>query len=78
MWALTARGARSVMGSLWPVADEAARFMAEGFYARLAEGLSLSKALQAMMQEMRRTERFTNPYYWAPFVLYGEAELSIL
>lgn len=65
-------GAPSVVASLWPVADEAAPYLAKQFYAAwLGGGVTLAEALQQAALAVRGMERFRDPFYWAPFVLLG-------
>lgn len=69
--AMSAR-ARSVLGTLWPVDDEAAREVMERFYRGLAvEGLSKTAALRAAQRELMAQPATRHPYYWAPFNLIG-------
>ncbi|MBL8343903.1 MAG: CHAT domain-containing protein [Rubrivivax sp.] len=70
--ALKAR-ARTVLGTLWPVADEAAQQVMEGFYRHLAEGrLSRAAALRdAQLALLARPGR-SHPFFWAPFALIGD------
>ena len=75
-------GAKSVLGALWPVNDEAAKYLMPIFYRKwLVEGKSKSEALagaqRAFIESKEQSkegipERFKKPYYWAPFVLVGE------
>lgn len=69
--ALKAR-ARSVLGSLWPVADEAAKTMMTQFYANLAQpGSGKVQALQTAQLQVMGERNFAHPFFWAPFVLVG-------
>jgi len=63
-------GAQSLVLSLWDVHDESTKEFMIGFYTRLQAGLSKPKAMQATMQELRRS--YPHPYYWAPFSLIGK------
>jgi CHAT domain-containing protein len=64
--------ARSVLGTLWPVGDEAARKLMEGFYSRLAtRSFMKAQALQAAQIELLNVEMLSHPFFWAPFVLIG-------
>ncbi len=64
--------ARSVMGSLWPVSDDAAVDLMEGFYRGLIKDrLSKAQALQRSQIELLRKPGFSHPFYWAPFILIG-------
>ena len=98
------RGARSVMATLWPVADSSTRDLMVDFYRRFGTGTEAkSQSLrQAQLKLMRgsytgsdglnppRADEFTSgpqrvgpyfetdkkapyshPYYWAPFIIFG-------
>ncbi|WP_186510989.1 CHAT domain-containing protein [Caenimonas sedimenti] len=64
--------ARSVLGTLWPVDDDAARQLMEGFYRGLAHGgQSKAVALRDAQLELLRQPATRHPYFWAPFSLIG-------
>ncbi len=77
--AFLARGARSVLVSLWSVDRDATDSLMRAFYTHwLASGPTVSKAealrrAQKAVRDVRRgAERpYTNPYYWAGFQLVG-------
>jgi CHAT domain-containing protein len=64
-------GASSVIASLWAVDDEATSFLMRSFYTHLKRGMGKAAALRAAQAETRREN--PNPYYWAAFVLTGNA-----
>ncbi|MEO8543525.1 MAG: CHAT domain-containing protein [Burkholderiaceae bacterium] len=64
--------AKSVLGTLWPVDDNAARKTMEGFYSALVVShLSKAQALRQSQIDLLRTGEFAHPFFWAPFVLVG-------
>ena len=65
-------GARSVLGSLWAIDDEATMEFMESFYKHLAGGHSASVALNRAMKCLRDSEKFCAVKHWAPFVLIGD------
>jgi CHAT domain-containing protein len=65
-------GAKSVIASLWKVNDEATAKLMAALYTRIERGESPSSALRGAQLEMTRDEQWSNPYYWAAFVLQGE------
>jgi CHAT domain-containing protein len=71
VWALVYAGAEAVMASLWEADDAAAQYMALRFYDHWQPGVSLMKAYQDALRDLRQEPDFQNPYYWAPFVLFG-------
>lgn len=67
-------GARSVVGSLWRISDDATPLFFESFYRALDDpSQSKAKAVQAAQIALLRGKRakYTNPAFWAPFVLIG-------
>jgi CHAT domain-containing protein/Tfp pilus assembly protein PilF len=82
--ALLQAGARSVVLSLWPVADRETGELMAAFYRRVlacAKGGGCAKwqALRDAQRELRdRLERTSphrgHPFFWAPFVYVGEWE----
>lgn len=66
-------GAPRVVASLWKVDDEATAELMKRFYQKmLGEGLAPAAALRAAQASMSEQRRWSNPYYWAAFVLHGE------
>ncbi len=66
-------GARSVLASLWEVADlSTARFMTR-FYRHLRSGRPKDEALQAaQIDQIREGTAFSHPFHWAAFQLTGD------
>lgn len=65
-------GARSVLGSLWPVSDTATQVLLSSFYEKLDRpGTSKAKALQQAQLELIKTKEFNHPFYWSAFILVG-------
>jgi CHAT domain-containing protein len=72
-------GVQSAVGSLWPVPDESTLKLVTAFYQNLIDaGLSRAEALrQAQLKLIHAQEfediddSFSNPLYWAPFILIG-------
>lgn len=69
---LSAAGARSVVASLWPIHDESTASFFHHFYGALAQGETRVQAMNLARSALVNSERFSNPMYWAPFVLYGD------
>jgi CHAT domain-containing protein len=70
--ALVLAGAQSQVMSLWAVDDKATMVFMRGFYGRLKQGQSKSKALRETKLEMMRSQQYGETEYWAPFVLVGD------
>ncbi len=65
-------GARSVLGSLWVVADVATQVLMSGFYEGLGtDGASKASALRSAQRQVLEIEELSHPYFWAPFILVG-------
>ena len=67
-------GASSLVVSLWQVADESTAELMLGFYRHLRAGADKAEALRAAKQELARDERYSHPFYWAPFILVGSPD----
>lgn len=64
--------AKSVLGTLWPVDDEAARQVMEGTYGAITKmHMSKTEALRQAQLQLLRQPASSHPFYWAPFVLVG-------
>jgi CHAT domain-containing protein len=66
---LLSAGARSLLLSLWDVNDKSTTEFMKAFYRRLSHFPDRAMAVREAMIEVR--ERYSNPYFWAPFVLVG-------
>jgi len=77
-------GASSAVVSLWEVQDQSTSLFMESFYSKLRQGKSKAEALREAKIEMMKTTvdkyRATGmplslaaPYFWAPFILAGDA-----
>jgi len=70
--AFLSAGARSVLVSIWSIADLAIMEFMKSFYEHLARGHSASVALNRAMKCLRESEEFCAVKCWAPFVLIGD------
>lgn len=64
-------GASTVIASLWTVDDRATCLLMRSFYTHLKRGNGKAEALRKAQSETRR--QYPSPYYWAAFVLTGDA-----
>jgi len=63
-------GARSAMGSLWSVSDQATAALVVDFYQALDQpGMTKARALQSAQGQLLADRRFGHPFYWAPFLV---------
>ena len=61
-------GAQSILMALWKVDDEATKTLMTAFYRYYCQGNNKRQALRLAQQEVRKNG-YSNPYYWAGFVL---------
>jgi CHAT domain-containing protein len=63
-------GARSAIGTLWPVNDTASALLIIEFYRQLRDpSVSRAVALQRAQAHLRADLRYWHPGYWSPFLL---------
>ncbi|MDO8345604.1 MAG: tetratricopeptide repeat protein [Cellvibrio sp.] len=75
------RGANGVLASLWRVEDESTALLMQQLYRLLSGDGRLSKAealrqaqiklLRGEIRSNKNGEKFSHPYFWAPFVMMG-------
>jgi CHAT domain-containing protein len=66
------QGAKAVLATLWPVADEStATLMAELYRRRQSDSLTKIEALRQAQISLTQGLKYAHPYYWAPFILMG-------
>ena len=76
--AFLSAGAGAVMASLWDVSDQATPPLMERFYSE-ARRQGLAEALaDAQRARVRAGGPAAHPFYWAPFVLVGAANHSLV
>ncbi len=66
-------GAKSVLMSLWSVSEESSIKLVASFFKHLKEGKSKLDALKLARTEIRQLG-YDHPFFWAPFILVGEAD----
>nr|XP_058972962.1 uncharacterized protein LOC131799269 [Pocillopora verrucosa] len=69
--AFLASGARSVLVASWAIEDQATAKLMKNFYKHLVRGESASESLYRAVQWLR-SNGFSKPSQWAPFVLMGD------
>lgn len=67
-------GASTVIASLWVVDNKATTLLMRAFYTHLQRGKGKADALRLAQSDVRR--EYPNPYYWAAFILTGDAGLT--
>ena len=71
--ALRYAGADKILVSFWAVADESTAALMQNFYQLIAghPELDFRVALRQAKENLSKEGAYSNPYYWAPFVLVG-------
>lgn len=65
-------GARSALATLWSISDESTALLVADFYKNLAnKSISKAEALRRAQRELIRSDEFSHPAFWAPFLLIG-------
>jgi CHAT domain-containing protein/Tfp pilus assembly protein PilF len=65
-------GARTVLATLWQVADESTSTLMSSFYAHLRAGRSKDDALRRAQMESIARSATAAPFHWAAFTLSGD------
>lgn len=66
-------GARSQLLTLWQVSDAETKTFVTAFYQALIGGATRSVALRSAQREALGDPQRQHPFYWAPFILSGDA-----
>jgi CHAT domain-containing protein len=67
--AFIAQGSSHVIATLWAVSDQASADFMPLFYSRLASSRSVSESLQYAQQQLRARKPYSDPFFWAPYVM---------
>ena len=66
------QGAKAVLATLWPVADQStAMLMADLYRRRQSNSLTKIEAIRQSQIALQSQSKYVHPYYWAPFILMG-------
>lgn len=66
------QGAKAVLATLWPVADDStAKLMAEMYRRRQGNKQTKVESLRQAQLSLLEQARYEHPFYWAPFILMG-------
>ena len=71
-WLAQRQGAKAVLATLWPVADKSTATFMSTLYRHMQTGaLTKAAAMRKTMIEFIRSEDFSRPVFWGPFILMG-------
>ena len=65
-------GAKSVLTSLWSVSEQSSVMLVEQLFKRLKDGKGKLEALKEAREHIR-SQGYDHPFFWASFILVGEA-----
>ena len=65
-------GAQAVLSTLWTISDQGTQVFMEKFYRRFLHGEKPQQALRNTQLEFMKSEDWSEPFYWAPFVIVGK------
>jgi CHAT domain-containing protein len=65
-------GAKAVLSTLWSVDDKATAEFIQKFYTRFLDGKPAQQAIQETQNEFMHNKQYSNPFYWAGFVMMGK------
>ena len=71
------KGSEAVMKTLWDVDDQATKEFMIMFYTKWKDGLSCGEALRETKQVFKSSKNYSDPTYWAGFILEGNPNLYI-
>jgi tetratricopeptide (TPR) repeat protein len=66
-------GAQSVLMSMWSVAERSSVDLVKNFFKYVASGKGKLEALRLARADIRHNG-YEHPFFWAPFILFGEAQ----
>ncbi len=72
-------GARSLLVSHWPAADEATVKLMTGVFDRMHNNpnMGLAESLQRVQQEFLSSQNFTHPFFWGNFTMVGDGNKAL-
>ena len=62
-------GVQTLIMSLWKVDDEATKLLMTEFYKRLLAGETKLSAFDKAKESLRKDPQYSQPHYWAAFVM---------
>ena len=63
----------AVLGSLWKVPDETTNILLQEFYINIEKkGMTKAEALRHAQAAVSKNPKYSHPFFWSAFVLYGE------
>ncbi len=70
--AFLSQNVKSVVASLWKVDDEATSILMNEYYSNLDKKMDKVDALRLAQVKLSSHPKYSHPFFWGAFVLYGE------
>lgn len=64
-------GAKVILSTMWKASDDGTQKFMKSFYKYYFNKVAPQKAVQAVQLEFLKNSKYSHPYYWANFVVYG-------
>lgn len=64
-------GSKSLCLTLWSISDASTSSFMNYFYSNLSAGMTKREALRQAKLSLMSDEKYSSPYYWAPYILSG-------
>ena len=65
-------GAKSVLSTIWEISYEGTKEFMTSFYPPIIKGENPQSSLRKIQREFIRSDVWSHPFYWAPFVMVGK------
>lgn len=62
-------GVQTLVMSLWKVDDNATEILMTDFYKNITNGMSFNDAFTSAKLKLKNSKKYSNPYYWASFII---------
>jgi len=66
-------GASSVVSTLWSVADESTAQFIKEYFRLYRDGKSKVSAMRSAQLALLHSSKYSEPFFWAPFIISGKA-----
>jgi CHAT domain-containing protein/tetratricopeptide (TPR) repeat protein len=72
-WAFFVAGAPAIVVSQWKVDSDSSNSLMVDFHKNFKANMNKAEALRQAALKLLHTEQFRHPFYWAPFIVVGDA-----
>lgn len=71
------RGTETVLKSYWNIDDQATKLFMREFYKNWTNGIPINQALNMTKGNFKESNEYSNPFFWAGFILEGNPNLYL-